>query len=197
MVSRGQDDLIRIFNILYRYLLDMPAKGQAPGPESQAPERKGRKRSTPTLDRVAPPRKRKKKVKKTERKYKVPSEADIIEAIQKAMTGSHIVRSQTELKAMVQVELKVKDPAYSITNERLRRIALEKVGLAIEIQSRDIEGRPPLSRCPVCKAPLKATKNVTIYGGTVNLGFTCTKCPYWTGVKRRVPTRYTFYKRKT
>jgi hypothetical protein len=175
----------------------MPVKGQSSGPEFQAAERKASKRRTSTLDKVAPQRKGKKRVKKTEKKYKVPSEDDIIEAIQKAMTGNNIVRSQTELRALVQAELKTKDPAFSITNERLRRIALEKVGLAIEIQGRDLEGGPPLVKCPVCKSPLKATKNVTIYGGTVNLGFTCTKCPYWTGVKRRVPTRYTFYKRKT
>lgn len=174
----------------------MPAKGQSSLLGSQASERKAEKKRTSTLDKVAPQRKRKKKTKKTEKKYKVPSEQDIIEAIQKAMTGSHIVRSQTELRALVQAELKNKDPAFSITNARLRRIALEKAGLAIEIQSRDLEDGPPLSKCPVCNAPLKATKNVTIYGGTVNLGFKCTKCPYWTGVKRRVPTRYTFYLRK-
>jgi len=175
-------------------------KGQPAGQATQVPEKKERmkadKKGLVTLDKVAPQKKQKKKPKLTERKYKVPSDEEVVEAIQKAMTGSHIVRSQTELRALVQTELKVKDPAYSITNERLRRIALEKVGLAIEMQSRELEDGPALSKCPVCKSPLKATKNVTIYGGTVTLGFKCTKCPFWTGVKRRVPTRYTFYIRK-
>jgi hypothetical protein len=26
----------------------------------------------------------------------------------------------------------------------------------------------------------------------VELGFKCTKCPYWTGPRKRVPVRYTF-----
>ncbi len=174
-------------------------KGQAQGQPSQVPDKKvpdkAALKKDQTLDKVAS-RSHKKKVKKEAKKYKVPTDDDVVEAIQKAMTGSHIVRSQTELRALVQSELKAKDPAFSITNERLRRIALDKVGLQIEMQSRELEDGPALARCPVCKSPLKATKNDTIYGGTVTLGFKCTKCPYWTGIKRRVPTRYTFYLRK-
>jgi|GEM_PF-215785 len=174
-------------------------KGQVQGQPTQVPDKKVPAKAVPkkdqTLDKVSS-RSHKKKAKKEAKKYKVPTDEDVVEAIQKAMTGSHIVRSQTELKALVQSELKAKDPAFSITNERLRRIALEKAGLQIEMQSRELEDGPALARCPVCKSPLKATKNDTIYGGTVTLGFKCTKCPYWTGIKRRVPTRYTFYMRK-
>jgi SepF-like predicted cell division protein (DUF552 family) len=174
-------------------------KGQAQGQAASIPDKKVPAKPAPkkdqTLDKVSS-RSRKKKAKKEAKKYKVPSDNDVLEAIQKAMTGNHIIRSQTELRALVQAELKAKDPAFSITNERLRRIALEKAGLQIEMQSRELEDGPALARCPVCKSPLKATKNDTIYGGTVTLGFKCTKCPYWTGIKRRVPTRYTFYMRK-
>jgi len=32
-------------------------------------------------------------------------------------------------------------------------------------------------------------------GGTVTLGYRCERCKYWTGLKRRVPTRYIFTRR--
>lgn len=154
-----------------------------------------------TLDKVRSRRSRgkgKRKAKRSTKAYKVPSDEVVVEAILAAMAKDHIVRTQTELQALVKEELKARDPEYTITGERLRKVALEKAGLTIEVQGREVEGGgKAISRCPVCRSPLKAMKNVTIYGGTVTLGFKCTKCPYWTGKKRRIPTRYTFFKRKS
>jgi hypothetical protein len=153
------------------------------------------KRRIMTLDKVRTRRRRPKK-KAKQWSYKVPTDEEVMEAINKVMSRDHIIRSQTDLQERVTEELKALDPEFTITGERLRRVALEKVGLAIEISGREIEAGRAMSKCPVCRAPLKAQKNVTIYGGTVTLGFKCTKCPYWTGKKRRVPTRYVFFKRK-
>ena len=182
----------------------MPKKGK--GSRKRSPSGRGKRKGSKgsrtrkmmTLDKVRTRRrgKRKKKVKRTIKRYKLPSEQEVIDAIQRAMARDRIVRSQTELKAMVIEELKAMDPGFTITGDRLRKVAMEKVGLTVEIQGREVEGHKAISKCPVCRSPLKATKNVTIYGGTVTLGFKCTKCPYWTGKKRRVPTRYTFYLRK-
>ena len=39
-------------------------------------------------------------------------------------------------------------------------------------------------------------KNQTIWGGEVTLEFRCRRCGYWTGKKKRVPTRYVFHQNK-
>lgn len=170
--------------------------------KSPDPKKKGsttKKRKMMTLDKVkARRRKKRKKSKKKVRTYKVPSDEEIVDAIDAVMLRNHIVRSQIELLSLVKEELKARDPDFAVTGERVRKVSMEKAGLTIEIQSREKDtGRgKAMSKCPVCGSPIKAMKNVTIYGGTVTLGFKCTKCPYWTGSKRRVPTRYVFYKRK-
>jgi hypothetical protein len=182
----------------------MPKKGKASdkSPRSADPgkRRKGLKkgRALMTLDKVKTRRAKSKKrpSKKKVKKYKVPSDQEVVDAINTVMARDHIIRSQTEFQSQVHEELKAKDPDFTITGERLRKIALDKAGLTIEIQGREVESDRAISRCPVCRSPLKAMKNITIYGGTVTLGFKCTKCPFWTGKKRRVPTRYTFYKMK-
>jgi len=179
----------------------MPKKGKT-SRKTRPSKKKGargpkKKRKMMTLDKVKSRRvPKKKKPKSTKKKYKIPSDEEIIEAIHKVMRRDHIVRTQTDLQSQVLEELRSKDPEYTITGARLRKVGLKKAGLTIEIQGREIEGTKAISKCPVCRSRLKAMKNVTIYGGTVTLGFKCTKCPYWTGKKRRVPTRYTFYLKK-
>ena len=177
----------------------MPKKGKTSKKKPSKKRGRGpkKKRKMMTLDKVKSRRgRKKKKAKRSKKKYKVPSDDEIIEAIHKVMRRDHIVRTQTDLQSQVLEVLRSMDPEYTITGFRLRKVALEKAGLTIEIQGREMEGTRAISKCPVCRSPLKATKNVTIYGGTVTLGFKCTKCPYWTGKKRRVPTRYTFYIKK-
>ena len=43
------------------------------------------------------------------------------------------------------------------------------------------------------KFPSKGVKNLTIWGGEVTIQFQCSDCGYWTGKKKRIPTRYVFH----
>ena len=63
----------------------------------------------------------------------------------------------------------------------------------VEIQTREAEEKSRNVRCPVCGSKTKRIQNETVYGGKVTLGYKCRSCGYWTGMKRRVPTRYIFY----
>jgi C4-type Zn-finger protein len=53
-----------------------------------------------------------------------------------------------------------------------------------------------MTKCPVCGGSLKNVKNLTIYGGKVTIEFSCKNCGYWTGKKKRIPTRYVFHLKK-
>ena len=68
-----------------------------------------------------------------------------------------------------------------------------KSGVAdLDIHCRETVRKTSLGKCPVCRSKLKRVKNLTVYGGTVTLGYHCRTCGYWTGLKQRVPTKYVF-----
>ncbi|MDH7508422.1 MAG: hypothetical protein QHH00_03380 [Methanomassiliicoccales archaeon] len=125
--------------------------------------------------------------------YRIPSAEILSEAIKEALSSRSMIPSQKALSSLVNQRLKVVDSAYTATEERIRRILIDKGLGKIEIHAREGEERSKAGRCPVCSGRMKRIRNQTIFGGTVTLGYKCMKCPYWTGLKRRIPIRYVFY----
>src|SRR5207247_1080131 len=105
-----------------------------------------------------------------------------------------IVDSQRRLKALVEKDMKG-DEKYRVGEPRLRVLAIESGLVNLEIRCRDTPEMRSLVKCPVCGERLKKVRNMTVYGGTVTLGYRCERCKYWTGLRRRVPTRYVFTRR--
>ncbi len=102
-----------------------------------------------------------------------------------------VISSQRELKALLE-RVMAKDGDYLVSGPRARKIAYGSGLVGMEIECRETHELKSLFNCPVCGHRLKLVKNMTVFGGTVNLGYRCEYCPYWTGLKRRVPTRYIF-----
>lgn len=125
--------------------------------------------------------------------YRIPPADTLAEAISEALEGRPMVVSQQKLTEMVLKKLKDKDPNYAATEERIRKLLIDRNLAKIEIHTREAEDRSRHGRCPVCSSKMKRIQNETIFGGTVTLGHKCIKCPYWTGLKRRIPIRYVFY----
>jgi hypothetical protein len=125
--------------------------------------------------------------------YRIPPADTLAEAISEALKGRPMVVSQQKLTEMVLKKLKDKDPNYAATEERVRKLLIDRKLAKIEIHAREADDRSRHGRCPVCSSKMKRIQNETIFGGTVTLGHKCTKCPYWTGLKRRIPIRYVFY----
>ena len=124
--------------------------------------------------------------------YRLPSREEVEHAIATVLRREKKLPSESRFLSLVRRELKRKDKEYTISHERLRRIALNSGLCKVTIHTREVPTRRPMSRCPVCNTRVDAVKNETIYGGTVTLGFECPFCGYWTGMKRRVPQRYVF-----
>ncbi len=124
--------------------------------------------------------------------YKIPSDDEVLTSIKNVMNNLGVVNSQTKLKELVERDLKESDKNYSVSPRRLRILALSSDFVRVEIHSRETESKRSTSKCPVCNHKLKLVKNKTIFDGVVNIGHECTNCPYWTGMKRRIPTRYVF-----
>ena len=126
--------------------------------------------------------------------YRIPNEARIRESLVRVFSTRPMVDSQRRLKALVEKDLKGEEK-YRVGEPRLRVIAIESGLVNLEIRCRDTLEMRSLIKCPVCGERLQKVRNMTVYGGTVTLGYRCPRCKYWTGLRRRVPTRYVFTRR--
>ncbi len=124
--------------------------------------------------------------------YRLPSEEEVEHAIAAVLRREKKLPSENRFVSLVRRELKRKDKDFTVSHERLRRVALRSGLCKVTIHTREVPTRRPMARCPVCSTRVVQVKNETIYGGTVTLGYECPFCGYWTGMRRRVPQRYVF-----
>lgn len=125
--------------------------------------------------------------------YHIPSDKQVEKAITKVLKKFRTVDSQSKLKYLVTRELNTRKKRYGVSSRRLRLLALKNDAVKIEIHTREGDPKKLLTRCPVCDNPLKKLKNLTIWGGEVTIEYRCSKCGYWTGKKKMIPTRYIFH----
>ena len=128
--------------------------------------------------------------------YHVPSDKLVETALKKVLKGNRSVQSQKKLKQLIIKELDTKKKTFGVSESRLRKIAINSNFVKLEIHSREGDPKRLLTKCPVCESSLKRVKNLTIWGGEVTIEFSCLNCGYWTGKKKRIPTRYVFHLKK-
>jgi hypothetical protein len=128
--------------------------------------------------------------------YHLPSDDQIKDALERILKKFRTVQSQNKLRSLVTQELNKKKKKFGITGNRIRNIAINSDFVKLEIHSREGDPKKLMIKCPVCKSILKRVKNLTIWGGEVTIEFRCNKCSYWTGKKKRMPTRYVFHLKK-
>jgi hypothetical protein len=128
--------------------------------------------------------------------YKLPDDEEVIDAIGRILRRYGVINSQNRLVKLVRKELKSMDPEYTVTEERTRRLAIESGMAKVTINARDSDERTSSNECSVCGEKMKRIKNLTVYGGSVNLGYRCSRCGYWTGLMARKPIRYIFSPKK-
>lgn len=126
--------------------------------------------------------------------YRIPTDDRVVESLRRILTTRPTVDSQRKLKQLVERDLKG-DERYRVGEPRLRLLAIESGLINLEIRCRDTQEMRSLVKCPVCGSRPRKVRNMTVFGGTVTLGYRCDRCKYWTGLKRRVPTRYIFTRR--
>ena len=125
--------------------------------------------------------------------YLIPSDDQIKDALRVILKKFRVVQSQNKLKNLVKKELDTKKQKYGITGNRIRNVAINSDFIKLEIHSREGDPKKIMNKCPVCNSVLKRVKNLTIWGGKVTIEFNCPNCGYWTGKKKRMPTRYVFH----
>ena len=129
--------------------------------------------------------------------YHIPSDEEVQKALFNVLKEYRTVSSQGKLKQLVTDELNTKKMNYGVTGSRIRNIAVNNDFVKLEIHSREGDPKKIMNKCPVCSNSLKRVKNLTIWGGEVTIQFSCTKCGYWTGKKKRIPSKYVFHFKKS
>jgi len=125
--------------------------------------------------------------------YHITSDNKVKIALKKILKENRTINSQKRLKKLIVKELNTKKKTFGVSESRLRKIAINSNFVKLEIHSREGDPRRLLVKCPVCGSSLKRVKNLTIWGGEVTIEFSCYNCGYWTGKKKRIPTRYVFH----
>ena len=128
--------------------------------------------------------------------YHIATDNQIESVIRKVLKKFRTVNSQNNLKKLVEKELNTKKKKFGVTASRIRNVALNSDFIKLEIHSREGDPKKLMYKCPVCKSDLHKVKNLTIWGGEVTIELNCKKCGYWTGKKKRIPTRYVFHLKK-
>lgn len=129
--------------------------------------------------------------------YHIPSDNQVEAVLRKVLKKFRTVHSQNRLKQLITKELNTtKKKKFGVSGERVRNIAIRSDFVKLEIHSREGDPKKLLVKCPVCNSSLKRVKNLTIWGGEVTIEFSCPNCGYWTGKKKRIPTRYVFHLKK-
>jgi len=125
--------------------------------------------------------------------YHIPSDEQVLNGLKKVLKEYRTVNSQNKLKKLVSKELSKKKKKFNVSSSRLRNIAINSDFVQLEIHTREGDPKKLMVKCPVCDSILKRVKNLTIWGGEVTIEFNYKKCGYWTGKKKRIPTRYVFH----
>jgi hypothetical protein len=127
--------------------------------------------------------------------YKIPKDGEVVLAIRNVLVRYRSVDSQTRLKELVENELNQGDEEFRVSGPRIRKLAIISGIANVEVHTKGNGSKWDGANCPVCGSKLKESKNMTVYGDTVTLGYQCPTCTYCTGKDRRTPSRYVFTRR--
>lgn len=115
---------------------------------------------------------------------------DVIRFVLKEIMKEKVkVESQRELTELVNKRLSRVDKLYSVSNERIRLMAVDSSGIKVSVKTR--EGRTP-EKCPVCLHSLKKRKMKNLKGRSIVYGYLCKNCGFEAHENDGVPAKYLF-----
>lgn len=122
---------------------------------------------------------------------KIPPEDFVKVIIFQVLIKKGIIHTQEELADVVEKELKKLNSEYSISPERVRRIALDMKELDVTVKTKKGGVNKP-KKCPACGSGLKFLYARNLLGKNVIVGFKCKKCKYQGDVDVFAPMKYEF-----
>ncbi|MCL1984006.1 MAG: hypothetical protein FWG58_01245 [Methanomassiliicoccaceae archaeon] len=126
--------------------------------------------------------------------HRIPSDDRLEDAIRAVMKRNRQILSQNAMRELVLTELRKEDENYRVSGERIRKVAVDRDILRIEIEYNVYDEISAPEICPVCGFPMDVINNSTLDGRDTDIGRKCTKCTYQIGLRKKTPGRYTFSK---
>ncbi len=114
---------------------------------------------------------------------------EIVQFIVKEVLQERKASSQRELARLVNAKLKKADDSYSVSEKRVRLVALHTPGIRITTSTKS--GRMP-KKCPSCSHSLKKVYMKNLRGKKLLVRMVCAKCGYAGKENRWEPQRYAF-----
>ena len=128
-------------------------------------------------------------------RFRRAGDEEVAVAVLRAMQERGPFKSQRGFREAVLEALRARDPQATVSETRVRRVALRSNTVHLEIAYKD--GSESVGdECPVCGAALRKVRNRTLTRKTVVMGYECPECVYRTGPERRRPARYGFSPRR-
>jgi len=124
--------------------------------------------------------------------YRIPPAKILVEAISEIIREKQTIESQRKLTELVQKALKKRDSDFTASEIRIRKAAVLKTPMKLHIHYRETTEISTKGKCPVCGSETIQIRNKTLFDEKIDIGFRCTKCPYWTGHLKQVPLSYIF-----
>ncbi len=123
--------------------------------------------------------------------YKIPTDEEIAEAIDKVFEKNKEVASQSLFHDLVLKELKKKSPYYAASQDRVRKVAaLGKVKIFVEKNKSSKE----MKSCFICGGKLVTLFAKNLLGEKASAGKKCDACGFQTDKTHIIPRRYIFYR---
>ena len=126
--------------------------------------------------------------------YRVPDDALVVDALRAVLAEHAEVESQARLGELVRDWLVQRDAAFTVSDPRVRRLALAH-DLAQLVITTGTTDRPAPEACPASGADRAPVHNRTLDGERTVVGTRCPACPYRSGPTHEVPLRYGFIAR--
>ena len=127
--------------------------------------------------------------------YRRPDDETLESAIFDVLIRNQTIKSQNEFTTLVLKELNSGETEYKLSGERLRRFAILKDMVSVDIEYRTSRPSALPDICPVCKSNLESVKNSTLSGEIIEIKRKCPCCSYSAYPRHFIPSKYTFNRR--
>jgi len=124
-------------------------------------------------------------------KLMIPKEGLVKKIIYQILRRYGIIHTQEELSEIVKSELKKINKKFTITPNRVRKIAIQIKDVEITVKTKKSKKPNPV-KCPVCGNKLKIIYGKNLVGKKIPIGFQCSICQYRCDEKFFSPMKYEF-----
>ena len=124
------------------------------------------------------------------RKYQVPAESEVEEAVRQVLGRTGEVGSLRAFQEMVAARLRRKGGNPRVSGRRLLKVAAGMPEVKVVVARR--RAAAPARRCFLCGSDFEKQEVVDLFGGKTRGGLVCPHCGFRLDRPASAPRRYTF-----